>query len=128
MSLDLLDCFLNNSIFYESEKVISRSVIHNDVINALGQCSLDVMSFHFYKICHLHPVFSNFGNHEVDRKLASLRQINSTMSSAVAVFVFLSLCSVHLMQCTPGIYQASEGCGPPKLDASYLGGKNLGMK
>ena len=48
------------------------------------------------------------------------------MSSVICVFVFLSLCSVYLMQCTPGIYHASEGCGPPKLDASYMGGKNLG--
>ena len=30
-----------------------------------------------------------------------------------------------IAKATPGIYFSSEGCGPPKLDAQYMGGENL---
>eukprot|EP01083_Nonionella_stella_P197794 726879_1 len=40
------------------------------------------------------------------------------------VFIF-AMIGILLVNSTPGIYFSNEGCGPPKLDASYMGGENL---
>ena len=44
---------------------------------------------------------------------------------AAEVVIFLIVTLLIIVNGTPGIYFSSEGCGPPKLDAEYMGGANL---
>ena len=43
------------------------------------------------------------------------------MSVLYTCFIILFM----MANATPGIYFSSEGCGPPKVDGSYMGGENI---
>ena len=47
------------------------------------------------------------------------------MSVFKTCFVVNILILCTILKATPGIYFSSEGCGPPRLDAQYMGGDNL---